>query len=282
MRWLLGAAVILNASSAFVLGRPTKRLATPTTTYGASKRVGRGLGARGGDGLDRRPAYALTGWARPRFRGQLMGALHKTGVWYALITGYLAWAFSLCGSGAAAMMPPRLAVALATSTGIFISHGYHNSDQRSGGRAPTVSGELKWLRLDYVSISCIISANMWLWGGNANWPKNSSLFGVICGACTAAVAAASYVVVPRAVGDRAVQVALGLQYLGCLLRLVAVSLEQTWSCALVYLSFLPGFVLYVARYPKNDVFGYHEYFHSSVLLGHVACVLLDARFLLGR
>ena len=87
---------------------------------------------------------------------------------------------------------------------------------------------------------------------------------------------------PRAVGDRVVQASLGAQYLGCLLRLVVVSGARYPSCLAVYLCFLPGFVVYCARWPQSNVFGYHELFHASVLLGHVACVALDARFLLSR
>lgn len=238
----------------------------------------------------------------------MLGALHTTKAWYALMVGYLAFVARVVPNPAA--MLPRVAVAAATSAGMFISHGYHNPDQKSHALSPVpLHVELAWLRLDYVSISFILSANYLLWATNVGWIDGLRKVGAACFACTAAVAAASYALVsvlrvsrdlgweheksspscsvgpgaPRRRRPRRASVARRpVPRLSAAGGLVVVSGARYPSCLAVYLCFLPGFVVYCARWPQSNVFGYHELFHASVLLGHVACVALDARFLLSR
>lgn len=38
-----------------------------------------------------------------------------------------------------------------------------------------------------------------------------------------------------------------------------------------------GLFLYVLKKPKSAFFGFHEYFHTSVLMGHVTSMLCDLR-----
>ena len=47
--------------------------------------------------------------------------------------------------------------------------------------------------------------------------------------------------------------------------------------ALIFALYAPGLVFYVLKKPKSDRFGFHEYFHASVLLGHMSSMLLDLR-----
>ena len=35
--------------------------------------------------------------------------------------------------------------------------------------------------------------------------------------------------------------------------------------------------LQVLKMPRDNTFGFHEYFHTSVLMGHVASILCDLR-----
>ena len=43
----------------------------------------------------------------------------------------------------------------------------------------------------------------------------------------------------------------------------------------IFWLYLPGLLLYVLKKPKSPTFGFHEYFHSSVLAGHVSSMVLD-------
>ena len=47
--------------------------------------------------------------------------------------------------------------------------------------------------------------------------------------------------------------------------------------ALIIALYAPGLVYYVLKKPKSERFGFHEYFHASVLLGHMSSMLLDLR-----
>ena len=47
--------------------------------------------------------------------------------------------------------------------------------------------------------------------------------------------------------------------------------------ALIFALYAPGLVFYVLKKPKSERFGFHEYFHASVLLGHMSSMLLDLR-----
>ena len=45
--------------------------------------------------------------------------------------------------------------------------------------------------------------------------------------------------------------------------------------ALIFALYAPGLVFYVLKKPKSDRFGFHEYFHTSVLAGHVTSMIFD-------
>ena len=44
---------------------------------------------------------------------------------------------------------------------------------------------------------------------------------------------------------------------------------------LIFATYAPGLLLYVLKQPKSSVFGFHEYFHTSVIMGHVASIYFD-------
>ena len=46
---------------------------------------------------------------------------------------------------------------------------------------------------------------------------------------------------------------------------------------MIFVLYAPGLVFYVLKKPKRPDFGFHEYFHTSVLLGHMCSMLLDLR-----
>ena len=54
-------------------------------------------------------------------------------------------------------------------------------------------------------------------------------------------------------------------------------LALTRENALIFALYAPGLVFYVLKKPKSERFGFHEYFHASVLLGHMSSMLLDLR-----
>ena len=226
-----------------------------------------------------RPPYALSGLERPRFRGSAMGWLHNTGQWYALSVAYVAAALQQLPKPLDPVaVGLRVALVAASSASVYISDGYHNADKRAEG--VTESGELGWLRLDYLGISLILSTNFWLWASNLGWPGRLRTLGVASGLATANIAAFAWRVVPKYYGHVVVKLTLAAQFAGFLLYLVHVALQSpSPACSLIYAAYIPGFILYATKFPKHRTFGYHEYFHSSVLLGHLVSMGFDLRAL---
>lgn len=46
---------------------------------------------------------------------------------------------------------------------------------------------------------------------------------------------------------------------------------------IIFAVYAPGLFLYVLKKPKSPVFGFHEYFHTSVIAGHITSMLFDLR-----
>ena len=178
-------------------------------------------------------------------------------------------------------MAIRAALAGASSASVYISDGYHNADRRTGSRGGlSEASELGWLRLDYVGISLILSTNFWLWASNFGFAGTLAALSAATGAALATVVAASFTVVPRYAGHIAVKLTLAAQFVGFLGYLVAIALASpTPACALIYAAYVPGFVLYATKSPQSKTFGYHEYFHASVILGNLASMGFDLRAL---
>jgi predicted membrane channel-forming protein YqfA (hemolysin III family) len=93
------------------------------------------------------------------------------------------------------------------------------------------------------------------------------------------VALLSWMLVPKKSGHTCVKLIMAFQFvglLGYLCRLAQTSLPI--SCAKytsIFWVYAPGLILYVLKQPKNDYFGFHEFFHTSVLAGHVSSMLFD-------
>ena len=69
---------------------------------------------------------------------------------------------------------------------------------------------------------------------------------------------------------------LAVQFVGLLGYLVSVALlSPSPACSAIYAAYIPGFIMYATKFPKNSRFGYHEYFHSSVLVGHLVSMAFD-------
>ncbi|KAJ1447413.1 hypothetical protein M885DRAFT_542899 [Pelagophyceae sp. CCMP2097] len=177
----------------------------------------------------------------------------------------------------------RAALVIASSASVWISDGYHNPDFRKEAVTPT--NETRWLRRDYVGISAILTTNLWLWASNlaqaTSWSPQLRGLATASAACTALVALTANTIVPRRKGHLLVKLTLAVQFVGLLGALVLAALRMPlWSGVSVYLCYTPGFILYATKWPKNPKFGYHEYFHSSTLLGHVVSMALDLRHII--
>ena len=46
---------------------------------------------------------------------------------------------------------------------------------------------------------------------------------------------------------------------------------------IIFAVYAPGLLLYVLKWPKSSYFGFHEWFHTSVLAGHVVSMACDLR-----
>ena len=51
--------------------------------------------------------------------------------------------------------------------------------------------------------------------------------------------------------------------------------ELLVGAALRYAAYAPGFVIYATKFPKNKKWGYHEWFHISVLMGNLVSMGFD-------
>jgi Ni/Fe-hydrogenase b-type cytochrome subunit len=84
-----------------------------------------------------------------------------------------------------------------------------------------------------------------------------------------------------AVGHNAVKGIMAFQFVGLLGYLcwyaVALAPVACLKNSIIFWIYAPGLILYVLKRPKNPVFGFHEMFHTSVLAGHVASMVLDLR-----
>mmetsp|Transcript_5248 Transcript_5248/g.7391 ORF Transcript_5248/g.7391 Transcript_5248/m.7391 type:complete len:292 (+) Transcript_5248:71-946(+) len=225
---------------------------------------------------EERPPYALSGLPRPKLRGAVMGYLHRTKLWYFLAFGYVIAACSLLSVTDNTIFAPllRIFAASASSASVLISDGYHNPDLRGG--SVEASEELFWLRWDYVSISLILSTNLWLWSANIGFTTLLAFGAALSLLSTFAVSYASLKIVPRRKGHIFVKLTLAFQFVALLGFLVSKTITTPlWLCSAIYFCYLPGFLLYATKRPRNKIWGYHEYFHSSVLLGHLVSMSFD-------
>lgn len=206
-----------------------------------------------------------------------MGWLHRTRAWYVLAAVYTCVAVArLPRPLKPAALALRLALVGASSASVWISDGYHNPDVRGVGAAELPEDELSWLRLDYTSISMILSTNLWLWGSHLGWIGALRPLSKLSALATALVATTAATIVPKRAGHIGIKLTLAVQFVGFLGYLVSVAAKSPIQASIaVYLCYLPGFALYATKWPKTRTFGYHEYFHSSVLLGHLASMGFD-------
>ena len=172
----------------------------------------------------------------------------------------------------------RVLVAMASSANVLISDGYHNADQR-GPQAYTPEAELTWLRLDYVGISCVLTTLLLLWSANFAFPGRMGACSIASVVSTGLVVLLSRLWVPAKAGHNAVKAIMAFQFVGLLgyLALFAINLAPAacMRARSIFAIYFPGLLLYVLKKPKSPVFGFHEYFHTSVLMGHIASMVID-------
>ena len=232
-----------------------------------------------------RPPYLLTDLPRPLWRGQMMGWLHATRVWYIIALAYViaAWKLPTTVPLTGAQLALRAGAAVASSANVLISDGYHNGDQRSGKEGVygfTAPGETFWLKWDYVGISSVLTSLLWLWSSNLGWAGQLKAVSVAGGIITGLVATLSRFVVPKKIGHTAVKILMAIQFVGLLGYLISLLGSAASACAfngIIFWVYAPGLILYVLKKPQNQVFGFHEMFHTSVLAGHVISMLCDLR-----
>lgn len=225
-----------------------------------------------------RKPYLLTGLPRPKYRGALVGFLHRTKLWYILAATYVAMAFKRSALSPVPLSPVdlglRVAAALISSANIFVSDRYHNADLKE--ETYTRAHELFWMRLDYLGISAILTYNQFLWSGNCGWHARTRLAAAYSGACLACVGFLS----PKLDGDRdgstkLVKYITGTQFVPAMTYLVLTMGGALTRNVLIYTLYASGLVLYVSKRPKRDTVGFHEIFHCLVVAGHIASMGFD-------
>lgn len=241
--------------------------------------------ARDGDAQappERREPYFISGWERPRYRGSVVRFLHATRLWYVIAAAYVVGASTASARLSPARLGLRALAAVVTSINIFVSDGYHNADRR-GTDALTAQAELVWLRWDYFVISWILTYNIWLWCSNFGWGW-SHILNLASGGATAVVGVSSRLatVKPMQAGHLVAIGTMALQYVGPFAYLLGTRPPVGLGLALclaVFCTYGAGLALWALRYPRSQTFGYHEWFHVSVVLGHLTSMACDLRVL---
>ena len=209
----------------------------------------------------------------------MMGWMHATRVWYLIAAAYVfaCWRIPTKTPLSSSQLSLRLVAAVASSANVLISDGYHNADKR-GEAALTTQAETTWLRWDYVGISSVLTSLLWLWSSNLAFIGLLSAVSFASGAATLLVAIIAATVVPKKSGHTAVKLVMATQFVGLLGYLATIC--ETTPCARngrIFWVYAAGLILYVVKKPVSKVFGFHEYFHTSVLAGHVTSMLCDLR-----
>lgn len=229
------------------------------------------------NGAGRKP-YLLTGLPRPKHRGALVGLLHRTKLWYIIAAAYL---WSCLQRSATSAVPLtavekglRVAAAVISSANIFISDRYHNADLKPG--CYTKAHELFWMRCDYFGISAILAYNQFLWSGNVGWHCRTRLAAAYSAFCLGIVG----IVAPNMSGNRdgstkIIKYVTGTQFLPAMTYLVLTMGGALTLNAVIYTLYASGLVLYVSKRPQSKTFGFHEMFHTLVVLGHLASMGFD-------
>jgi hypothetical protein len=211
----------------------------------------------------------------------------------------------------------RLLASLASSANVLISDGYHNGDKRGAAAytAEAETTWLRWDYVGISSVLTTLlwlwSANIGMCGRLPAVGVASGVCTALVGALSAAVVPrkAGHTAVKLILATQFV----GL--LGYLVKLAAagpcnVSLRPPLpssssacdlcgpllltACAplcvlgaahsrvsqangVIFAVYAPGLLLYVLKWPKSNIFGFHEWFHTSVLAGHVVSMVSDLR-----
>jgi len=113
------------------------------------------------------------------------------------------------------------------------------------------------------------------------WVLRTGTGAAVTGIATCLVALLSGAVVPRPAGHTAVKLTMAVQFVGLLGYLVG----ACWAAApvacrtslIIFTAYAPGLLLYALKWPSRSDFGFHELFHSSVLLGHATSMVCDLR-----
>ena len=225
-----------------------------------------------------RPPYFISGLERPRYRGAAVRVLHSSRAWYVISAVYVvvAWRMPSPAPLQRGGLALRVLAAAISSANIWISDGYHNADRR-GGAALSRAAELTWLRWDYICVSGILSYQLWLWAANFGWAWDSVLT-VASGGCTALVCAFSRLAShdPAHYGHLGVKLTMAVHFV-VLMGYLLLTAPPVGRGRLGFgvATYGLGLVLWTLRRPRSDVFGYHEWFHVTVVAGHLASMVCD-------
>lgn len=213
-----------------------------------------------------------------------MGWLHGSGAWLALTTCYtlvVAWNLNFQPRN----VLPRVMFAGSTYWCTWLSDWLHNLDLKMGVKA-NVHTEFIYYRMDLLSISAILNAQLLLWVSNLAWAVGRLQ---VAAMCTATSFNAALLFWPgglfrkhRRVLALVTKLVYGLQFLLC--GWVAYVLVYHTKCSFattIWFVYLPGFLAFTAKPLVDHKFehvGPHEVFHAFVWMGHVVTMAIDGLF----
>ena len=184
------------------------------------------------------------------------------------------------------LIPLRAVVAIFTTINVLTSTKYHNSDK---AQPASRANEIFWLKPDLSSVSWVLSSIFALWSGHLGFCAGLGTMMIVNFGLSAIVTALCFCVFERVgptvasfraeVANRAI---MGVQFFGFFGYMVVRGLGT--ECAVnmtIWFVYLPGLLCYALNKPKdNDVWGAHDLFHASVLMGHLAAYGFDVANLL--
>ena len=217
------------------------------------------------------------GALRPLYRGRIMAWLMWP--WFVLALLHWTWCWSFEQSRELPLL--RAFVWIATMANVVISDKYHNSDLAP---KPSAELELYWLRLDFCGIAAVLASTFALWSAHFGWHGVLFPLAILTNVCAAAVAALAFSALSTTFGETAVKAVMFVQFIPCFGHMVFDALRSS-DCGvytLIWFTYLPGVVVYILQIPSDGpLYGAHDLFHVSVILGHLASAAFDAWNLTG-
>lgn len=230
-----------------------------------------------------RADYLIGVESRPVLRGALVGWLHGTQIWLALVTAHLGLAIVFLGPSLLVIFP-RVALGAATWWCTWLSDMLHNLDIKMGSEAD-VKLEFKYYRLDRLSISVILFVQFLLWAANMAWPIGTPAGAVMSGLIMLLVTAALFHSEEKVMKHQLhISRWINLGYMGQFvlvgwLGYLYVFHTHCGFATYVWFVYAPGFMCFASKpffaHDRFTHFGPHEWFHTLVYAGHLTTMGID-------